>query len=117
MPNMDATNKWRKMFNDDVCLLDIRRSVTVKFTIKLNRKTMLYMLFPEQLLGSNMTADALTVFKALQDILTGDNANQLHDILHSQPRHFEALVKIGVVNWSFHPKKVKQFDFNKFLML
>ena len=68
---------------------------------------MLYVVPAEQLLGSNISADALNVFEALAVTSKGDYVNKLHDIFHSHPRRLEALVKSGVVNWPFDPKKVK----------
>ena len=66
---------------------------------------MLYVVPGKQLLGSNITAEALTAFEALAVISKGDYANKLPDIFHSRPRRLEALVKSGVVNWPFNPKK------------
>ena len=58
----------------------------------------------------------MNVFEALAVTSKGDYVNKLHDIFHSHPRRLEALVKSGVVNWPFDPKKVKPVSFKKFLM-
>ena len=62
---MYVTMKWRTMFEGVVCLVDDRRSSTVKFTGELDRNTMPYVVPAEQLLESNITADALIVVEAL----------------------------------------------------
>ena len=65
MPRKDVTMKGRTTFEGGVLLIDDRRSGSVLFTGELDRDIMLYVVFPEQLLRSNISAAALTAFEAL----------------------------------------------------
>ena len=69
---MDVTMKWLTTFESGVCHVDDRRSGAEKFTGKLDRDIVRYVVPAEQLLGSNISADALNVFEALAVTLKGD---------------------------------------------
>ena len=57
---------------------------------------MLYVVPAEQLLGSNISANDVTVFKALSVTSKGDYMNKLRDFCHSHSRCLKAFVKSGV---------------------
>ena len=58
VPHRDVTMKWRTTFEGGVCLVDDRRRGTVKYAGELDLDIKLYVVPAEQLLGSNISADA-----------------------------------------------------------
>ena len=83
--------KWRALFEGGACVVDDRCSGSVEFTGELDRYSMLYMVLIEQLLGSDLTPEALNVFEALAITTKGDYVNKLPDIFHCHPQRLEAV--------------------------
>ena len=112
--HIDVRSKRRIAFEDGGCLDDVRRSGTLKYTGKLGRDIMLYMVSVEQQLKSKIITNALTAFGSLAVTSKDDDVNKLHEIFHSHSRHVQAFIKRGFANGPFDLMKNKPVSFKKF---
>ena len=119
VPHMDVSMGWRTIFEAGACVIDDKATGCVKFTGTLDRSMMLYVVPVEQLLGDDYDAEDKIVAEAHEQALAvmtkGEYVNKLHDIVHCHARRLEAMVKGGVMQWPFDPKKVKPVSFKKCL--